>query len=140
MFRGLRRFWRAVSRPFRAPEPPRPVPEQPRPAPEPSFGDQETQVPAGQNESNLRDTWQYVTGENRYASLFDDYLEIYNDTGMSLEESQAEYERLWDKFLRAFWLNSGEDGSVPRDDWYEDANVPKDRIDWEHWREVKKTP
>ncbi len=144
MLRGFKKLLRAITSPFRTHEPPRPESPQPPPPEIPGGGglggdEYSGEVPEGRNETELRDTWEYITGNSRYDPLFADYLEIYDDAGMAIEPDNAEYERLWDKFLRAFWLNSTEPGSVPRAEWYDDANIPRDMIDWSHWREVKKT-
>jgi len=69
-----------------------------------------------------------------------EWWDLYLDTGAYVNRNYVQVNYFWNEFLRAFWLNSMEPGSILRTDFYDDADVPKSLVDWERWRELKKTP
>jgi len=151
LFDRLRRFFRSIEEIFETeygnepeePERQRPPPSQPPP---PDIPDSDSLYPDDPEwEQNFRDTWEYITGQDlRDPSSESDYIsyrDIFYDTGiLAVEDDIREIERLWDKFLRSFYLVSAEPGSVSREEFYSDSGLNRDRIDWEAWREVKRTP
>jgi hypothetical protein len=127
-------------RPPPPPEPPRPPPPEPPPEPPydgPGTGDDEF-------DQRLRDVFLDIAGGSwSYGDTEDDYQnykELWLDTGVTVvEDDEDELVWLWDQFLRAFYLTSAEPGNVSRSQYYQDSGLGKDRIDWERYREIKKT-
>lgn len=68
------------------------------------------------------------------------WWDLFLDTGVYTGLSNTRVDEAWDDFLRAFWLNSSEEGSIPRDEFYDKWDVEPSLVDWEEWRELKKTP
>lgn len=90
------------------------------------------------------DIWNDVTGDDAaYPRRLHDcpeWWDLYLDTGAWISQDYGTVNVLWRDFLRAFWLNSQEDDWLPRTEWYDEADVNAQMIDWEEWREIKKTP
>jgi hypothetical protein len=124
---------------FKRPEPERPKPPPPPPKPPPLPPPSDLELDA-----NRIAIWNEITGD--YAQYPDDmrdapeWWDLYLDTGAYLNRNYVQVNYFWGEFLRAFWLNSQEDGSIPREDFYDDAEIPPSLVDWERWRELKKTP
>jgi hypothetical protein len=79
--------------------------------------------------------WHYITGERRDSPEGEEWWNLYIDTGITrIENNREEVDRLWRDFLRSFYNND-----LPRQDWYEDTGLTKDRIDWATWRELKRS-
>jgi hypothetical protein len=136
----LRRILRAITgaegRRRTAPKPPEPPPFERQYPAFPPEGYRNLNEPDEQNHI----TYTYITGENPRTDNFEDWWELFIDTGITrIEQAPAEVDRLWDQFLRAFYLTGDDEGSVPRNDFYADSGLTKRRIDWQKWREVKRT-
>jgi hypothetical protein len=120
------------------PEPPRerePPREPPRPPDTPPGGYEDDA-----HEQRMHEIYTYITGENPRHDNYRDWRELFDDTGVEIvEDNPREIERLWNEFLRAFYLTSDEEGSIARDIYYADSGLGSDRIDWEVFREIKKT-
>jgi hypothetical protein len=77
---------------------------------------------------------------NDRGQAYREWRDFFEDTGITLtEDDNREIERLFSEFLRAFYLTSDNRDSFPRDDYYADSGLGSDRIDWERFREIKKT-
>jgi hypothetical protein len=65
---------------------------------------------------------------------------LYQNATAPLQMSDAEENQFWDEFLRAFYLTSGEKGSLPRDRFYRNIGIRKRdfEMDWQEWREIKR--
>lgn len=130
----LRRFLRTIF--YETSEeavPPKQPPDEP---PYDGPGNHELSEPS---DERMREIWFYITGVPAEWGDYEDYKEIFYDTGvLSVEEDQDEIVQLWDQFLRAFYLTTNESGSVSRSDWYAASGLHRDRIDWAAWREVKR--
>jgi len=135
-FRSLGRILRDI---VRGPE--REPPKEKEPPPEPPRGpDYFPPFDNYEYDDTRKEIWQYVTGERLDDPEGEEYWDLFGDTGIPLAENYSNTNDAWDEFLRSFWLNSSEDGSVPRSDFYDDWDVTRAQIDWPHWREIKKTP
>ena len=135
----VRSLGRFVKNLFREPEreqPPTPVP----PPPPPGGGGPGGGGPDLTYDDIRKAIWTEVTGEDEESPLGYDYWDLYLDTGAWIGRSREIIDRLWEDFLRAFWLVSDEPDSMPRDEWYDEADVDRSLIDWDRWREIKHTP
>lgn len=93
------------------------------------------------------DSFENVTGSDggaeetyygRDAGGFDDWYEIFSETGISYEDSAQEIEA-WEMFLWAFYPEEGlsnEDWQTRREEFYELTGITDQDIDWEAWREA----
>lgn len=57
-----------------------------------------------------------------------------------LYDTYREKELRWDQFLRAFYLRKADTGSLPRDEFYNEAGIARSTLDWQAWRELIDTP
>lgn len=120
------------------PPPPEPLRSPPPPPPGPPGGGrgapprftQETQI------------WQDITtGDDRFnADLTSEWFDLYRNSVDPLELDEPEFYHFWGQFLRAFYLVSGERGSLSRDAFYRELGVRKRDfgMDWQEWRELKR--
>jgi hypothetical protein len=106
--------------------PPAPPPEPPRP-------------PAITRENGI---WQDVAkGRDRDDSdLMAQWFELYRNAVDPLILDDDEFYGFWRDFLKAFYLVSGERGSIKRDTFYRRIGVRKRdfQMDWQEWRELKR--
>lgn len=86
--------------------------------------------------------WQEeAKGRDRYdTGAFNQWWDLYQNATAPLQMSDAEENQFWDEFLRAFYLTSGEKGSLPRDRFYRNIGIRKRdfEMDWQEWREIKR--
>jgi hypothetical protein len=66
-----------------------------------------------------------------------DWREVYDPLSI-IFDGDAEVERYWDMFLRAFYLTTHEPGFVLRDDFYNATGVPPSEVDWDLWRQMRR--
>jgi len=115
-------------------------PEQPPKPPPPPPGGAPPIGPDLAYNDTRKAIWTEVTGEDEESPNGYEYWDLFLDTGAWIRRSYDMINRLWEDFLRAFWLTSSEPGAVPRDEWYDEADVDPSLIDWDRWREIKRTP
>lgn len=72
--------------------------------------------------------------------LQSNYRELYENATAPLQLDEAEDRRFWGEFLQAFYLTSGERGSISRDRFYRNIGIRKRdfEMDWQEWREIKR--
>jgi len=87
-----------------------------------------------------REIWSEVTGLSETNDSADKGWEIFGDSGAPTGHDYFETNELWDEFLRAFWLDTNDDGFILRSQYYEDAEITPVLIDWPEWREWRDTP
>jgi hypothetical protein len=111
------------------PAPPQPPPEGPGRGAPPRFND-EYQI--------WRDTAH--GNDRRSPGLMGEWWDLYKNSVAPLQMDRDEELEYWEKFLQAFYLTSGERGSLPRDRFYRDLGVRKRDfgMDWQEWRELKR--
>lgn len=122
------------------PEPSRPKEEE---APEPTPIGPDFFPPVFDNyeyDDNRREIWHDISGEAKDSDNADKAWEIFEDTGIPTGHDYWETNSLFDEFLRAFWLDTDDDGFVRRSQFYEDADLTPALIDWPEWREWRDTP
>lgn len=137
-FRSIGRILRdIVGRPERrAPPEPIPVPP-PEPPPRPPID----YVPSNYDYDATRaEIFNDVTDTSGLSVNARDYWDLFSDTGLPTGLDYDSTNEAWDEFLRAFWLNSTEAGSIRRETFYNDWDLSRELIDWDAWREYKKTP
>lgn len=84
--------------------------------------------------------WHDVSGEPAYGDNANVAWEIFEDTGIPTGHSYFETNELFEEFLRAFWLDTDDDGFVRRTQFYDDADLTPALIDWDAWKEWRDTP
>ena len=87
-----------------------------------------------------REIWTEISGESATGDNAEKAWEIFEDTGIPTGHGYFETNELFEEFLRAFWLDSDDDGFVRRTRFYEDADITPALIDWPEWREWRDTP
>jgi hypothetical protein len=88
----------------------------------------------------MREVFEDTTGLYGYDRDYLNWRDLFEDTGITqTEDDLRELERLFGEFLRAFYFTSDESESISREEYYSDSGLGSDRIDWERFREIKKT-
>ena len=115
------------------PEPPPSPPTPPPPPPEPP------REPPLTPEQQI---WRDITrGTDRYDSdQMREWLDLYTNAVEPLNMTDDEFREFWGDFLKAFYLVSGERGSIKRDTFYRRIGVRKRDfgMDWQEWRAMKR--
>jgi len=125
---------------FGTPEPAREPPKEPPPPP-PGIDYFPPEPPSNYDYDDRRkEIWSEISGESKNSESGAEAWEIFGDTGIPYGTSYFETNAAFDEFLRAFWLKSSDDGSIPRAQFYDDYDIGPDLIDWDHWREWVDTP
>lgn len=78
--------------------------------------------------------YQRVTGTT---TEFLDWRDLFDSLSMRFE-NDSERVFFFKEFLQAFYLTSSESGSIPRQKFYNDTNLPRSAIDWGEWRELRR--
>jgi hypothetical protein len=92
------------------------------------------------HEDRMREIFNDVAGGYDYH----EWREIYDPMSVVFEyhdtedEDDEAIEEGWDEFLRSYYLTSGEPGSVPREQFHNDTNIPPAEVDWDLWRAIKR--
>jgi hypothetical protein len=118
------------------PEPPREPPREPPGIDYPGPGSPDNY----EYDDRRHEIWHDVSGESTYGDLSEAAWRIFEDTGIPTGHDYFETNALFDEFLRAFWLDTDDDGMIPRAQFYDDADLVPDLIDWDEWREWRDTP
>jgi len=122
--------WFGEGEPSPPPRAPPPPPTPPAPPPEP---------PALTRENKI---WREVAKgpDKRDTGTMADWFELYQNAVDPLDMDEGEFFQFWREFLRAFYLTSGERGSIKRDTFYRRIGVRKRDfgMDWQEWRELKR--
>lgn len=113
----------------------------PEPTPEPpiDFGPTEY-IPGNEPNERQENVWDSITAYRGTDDDMQQFWEVFLDSGAPDDESQPRVTNLWEDFLRAFYLTTGESGHITRAEWYDMAGVNSGNIDWQAWREVKHSP
>src|SRR6267154_274804 len=122
----------------RAPEPgpaPEPPPQPPPPLP-PPLPPEPPRVgpPAFSHEQRMQRIYRRWNGNSLTG-----YLD-WRDLFLPLEvifDGDAEKQRYWDMFLRAFMLSTHQKGHIKRETFYSRTGIPRSEIDWDLWRDIK---
>jgi hypothetical protein len=80
----------------------------------------------------MRNTFRDVTGG--YTGYLD-WRELFDGLSV-IFDTDEETEEYWDMFLRAFYLDSHDRRSVPREEFYRETGIPASEIDWSLWRDI----
>jgi hypothetical protein len=69
-----------------------------------------------------------------------DWFNLYRNAVDALNMDEEDFFRLWGDFLKAFYLVSGERGSIKRDTFYRRIGIRKRdwEMDWNAWRSMKR--
>jgi hypothetical protein len=92
------------------------------------------------HEDRMREIFNDVAGGYNYhewREVYDPMSVVfqYHDTE---DEDNEDIEDYWDMFLRSYYLTSSEPGSVPREQFHNDTNIPPAEVDWDLWRAIKR--
>lgn len=81
-----------------------------------------------------------LTGNNysEWREIYDNFSATFLDPSASNEVNNAEVERYWDEFLRAYYLTTSESGFILRRQFHTDTGIPESEIDWDLWRSIKR--
>lgn len=81
-----------------------------------------------------------LTGNNysEWREIYDSFSATFLDPSASNEVNNAEVERYWDEFLRAYYLTTSESGFIFRRQFHADTGIPESEIDWDLWRSIKR--
>jgi hypothetical protein len=140
----LRRIADALTEFFGGPAEPTPTRE-PVPEPEPPLRPlPPREPPVTGHESRMRGIFENIAGTLtgtdylEWRQVYDQFSATFIDESASREVNDAEVERYWDEFLRAYYLTSDEYGSVPRRQFHSDTGIPRSEIDWDLWQQIKR--
>jgi hypothetical protein len=92
----------------------------------------------------MQDIFRDVTDESLRDGNYREWREVYDPLSVIFEyhdtdaEDDEEVEEYWDEFLRAYYLTTGEENYVLRDQFHNDSGIPKSELDWDLWREIKR--
>ena len=69
-----------------------------------------------------------------------EWFRLYEQSVEPLHLDEEEFYRFWADFLKAFYLVTGERGSIKRDTFYRRIGVRKQDfgMDWAEWRNMKR--
>lgn len=86
------------------------------------------------HDAKMLGIYEQVTGS--YTGYLD-WRELYDPISI-IFDGDAQVERYWSQFLRAFYLTTKESGHIKRQTFYNNTGVPPSEIDWELWRELRR--
>lgn len=141
VFSRVSRFVKNLVKPKRPPAVPQPPPPRPPPpSPPPPVtaggvgrgGGREPGFFPEPLETRLREDYRDITGT--YTDYLD-WLDLFDNLQVDFDDDD-ERKYFWDMFLRAFYLDSHDRDSVPRDEFYRQTGIPRSAIDWSEWRDL----